>query len=234
MPLPSRRYKLDQIRNHIWMKKKFKDCEKTGLLRTNSSSTGGGVKRLCSGLDLPAGVGCEMGGRLSLSQPAPPSSDSGSDPAGHGDDQTPGFHAFTQPAQLDNMLVSTQGSTQSSQSQLQRLVKRMTRFHVNTDMETTEKLLKSRLASMKYTTKIHTTGVVTISCIDRRRNNLVFKASLVEMGKEVLLDFRLSKGDGIEFKRNFTKIKKVMEEHIVKAPPISWSLAIYNNKLPGV
>jgi hypothetical protein len=30
---------------------------------------------------------------------------------------------------------------------------------------------------------------------------LVFKATLIEMDKQVLLDFRLSKGDGIEFKR---------------------------------
>jgi len=217
MPIPSRRYKLDQIQNHIWVKKKFKDTD-DGLTRANSS-----VKRL-------------SGERMSLSQPADIDHDGDREQSQIVEDQEPGemFHGFTQPAQLDNMLVSTQGATQSSQSKLQRLVKRMTRFHVNTDMETTEKLLKSRLASMKYTTKIHTTGVVTISCIDRRRNNLVFKASLVEMGKEVLLDFRLSKGDGIEFKRNFTKIKKVMEEHIVKAPPISWSLAIYNNKLPGV
>jgi hypothetical protein len=30
---------------------------------------------------------------------------------------------------------------------------------------------------------------------------LVFKATILELVKEVLLDFRLSKGDGIEFKR---------------------------------
>ena len=30
---------------------------------------------------------------------------------------------------------------------------------------------------------------------------MVFKATLIEMDKQVLLDFRLSRGDGIEFKR---------------------------------
>jgi serine/threonine-protein kinase Chk1 len=233
MPLPSRRYKLDQIRNHIWMKKKFKDCEKTGLLRTNSSSTGGGVKRLCSGLDLPAGVGCEMGGRLSLSQPAPPSSDSGSDPAGHGDDQAPGFHAFTQPAQLDNMLVSTQGSTQSSQTQLQRLVKRMTRFWVTTDKEGTERELRNLLEQESYSVKVITPGIITVNTVDRRGGTLVFKASLIEMDKKVLLDFRLSKGDGIEFKRRFTRIRRNME-HLIMKGPIMWSLAIHSDALPGV
>ena len=53
------------------------------------------------------------------------------------------------------------------------------------------------------------------------------------MEKQVLLDFRLSKGDGIEFKRNFTKIRKVFEEFIVKAP-IMWSLAIHSESLSGV
>ena len=55
MPHPSRRYKLDQILNHVWVKKKFKDAE-TGLSRSSSSATGSGLKkRLCSGLDLPIG-----------------------------------------------------------------------------------------------------------------------------------------------------------------------------------
>ena len=32
---------------------------------------------------------------------------------------------------------------------------------------------------------------------------LAFKATLIEMDKQVLLDFRLSRGDGIEFKRRY-------------------------------
>ena len=215
MPLPSRRYKLDQIQNHIWVKKKFKDGE-VGLVRANSS------KRLCVGTGQPD--------RMSLSQPAD------IDQAGDQEDQEPAemFHGFTQPAQLDNMLVSTQGATQShSQTPLQRLVKRMTRFWVTTDLDTTEKELKARLATLKYTTKVITPGIVTISCMDRRRNPLVFKSTLIEMDKQVLLDFRLSRGDGIEFKRNFTKIRKVMEQYIVKGP-IMWSLAIHSDSLPGV
>lgn len=234
MPLPSRRYKLDQIQNHIWMKKKFKECEKTGLLRSTGSNSGGAMKRLCSGLDLPAGAGCGVAGRLSLSQPAPPdmSSDSGSDPAG--DREAAGmFHGFTQPAQLDNMLVSTQGSTQSSQTQLQRLVKRMTRFWVTTDKDSTERELKNLLERESYSFKVITPGIVTVSTMDRRGGSLVFKATLIEMDKKVLLDFRLSKGDGIEFKRRFTRIRRNME-HLIMKGPIMWSLAIHSDALPGV
>ena len=53
------------------------------------------------------------------------------------------------------------------------------------------------------------------------------------MDKKVLLDFRLSKGDGIEFKRRFMKIRKTME-HLIMKGPIMWSLAIHSDALPGV
>ena len=219
MPLPSRRYKLEQILNHIWVKKKLKDSEMS-LVRSNSSLGVG--KRLCGGPVKPE--------KISLSQPADLDHETEA-----GDVQEPAevFHGFTQPAQLDNMLVSTQGATQSSQTSLQKLVKRMTRFWVKTDLESTEKELKQRLASLKYQSKVITPGIVTISCMDRRASPLVFKATLIEMDKQVLLDFRLSRGDGIEFKRNFIKIRKTMETLIVKGP-IMWSLAIHSNSLPGV
>ena len=58
-------------------------------------------------------------------------------------------------------------------------------------------------------------------------------STVIEMDKQDFLQFRLSKGDGIEFKRNFTKIRKVFEEFIVKAP-IMWSLAIHSESLSGV
>ena len=59
MPLPSKRYKMDQIKNHIWVKKKFTGSE--GLVRADS-------KRLCVG----GGAGTD---RMSLSQPLPADSD---------------------------------------------------------------------------------------------------------------------------------------------------------------
>jgi len=222
MPLPSRRYKLDQILNHIWVKKKLKDSE-LNLTRSNSSVLAG--KRLSGG-------GGGKPEKISFSQPAGLDHQTEGEA---GDLQEPAevFHGFTQPAQLDNMLVSTQGATQSSQTSLQKLVKRMTRFWVKTDMENTEKELKERLGSLKYQFKVITPKIVTISCVDRRGSPLVFKASLIEMDKQVLLDFRLSRGDGIEFKRNFIKIRKTMESLIVKGP-IMWSLAIHSNSLPGV
>ena len=64
---------------------------------------------------------------------------------------------------------------------------------------------------------------------------LAFKATLIEMEKQVLLDFRLSRGDGIEFKRRFMQIKSSMESIIVEGEaPIMWSFAIHSGALPGV
>uniref|UniRef100_A0A8B9QLH7 non-specific serine/threonine protein kinase n=1 Tax=Apteryx owenii TaxID=8824 RepID=A0A8B9QLH7_APTOW len=64
---------------------------------------------------------------------------------------------------------------------------------------------------------------VTISTTDRRNNKLIFKVNLVEMESRILVDFRLSKGDGLEFKRHFLKIKgqlgDVLSAHKVWLPP---------------
>jgi hypothetical protein len=90
-----------------------------------------------------------------------------------------------------------------------------------------------------------TPGIVTVSTTDRRGGQLVFKATLIEMDKkvgrmhwthygqllQVLLDFRLSRGDGIEFKRRFSRIRTRMEPMIAKGP-IMWSLAIHSAALP--
>lgn len=47
--------------------------------------------------------------------------------------------------------------------------------------------------------------------VDRNRIPLVFRSSVNEMSsKKVLVDFRLSRGDGIEFKRQFLIIKNLL------------------------
>ena len=47
---------------------------------------------------------------------------------------------------------------------------------------------------------------VTVST-DRRNNKLIFKVNLVQMVEKFLVDFQLSKGDGLAFKRHFLKSK---------------------------
>uniref|UniRef100_A0A8C2VA15 non-specific serine/threonine protein kinase n=1 Tax=Chinchilla lanigera TaxID=34839 RepID=A0A8C2VA15_CHILA len=48
---------------------------------------------------------------------------------------------------------------------------------------------------------------VTVPTTDRRNNKLIFKVNSVEMDEKILVDFQLSKGDRLEFKRHFLKIK---------------------------
>jgi serine/threonine-protein kinase Chk1 len=152
MPLPSKRYNLGQIQNHIWVKKAFKESDGEMLQRSTSGS-GGLAKRLRTERDAIPGVADPVV-RDCSSQPLP-RQDSGSDSDKLAEAEE-AFHGFTQPAQLDDLVVSTQGATQSSQTQLQRLVKRMTRFWVTTDRETSEKELKLCLEREGCTTKVVT------------------------------------------------------------------------------
>lgn len=99
----------------------------------------------------------------------------------------------------------------------------MTRFFVKTDKEATINEIEKLCEQLGYTWKKNTPGMVTVITMDRRKMPLVFKACILEMGENLLLDFRLSKGDGLEFKRHFVKIKKQMNQIISKVPP-AWPL----------
>ncbi|NXV20680.1 CHK1 kinase, partial [Cepphus grylle] len=117
--------------------------------------------------------------------------------------------SFSQPACPEHMLLNSQllGTPGSSQSPWQRLVKRMTRFFTKLDADGSYRALKEVCEKMGYGWKKSCTNQVTISTTDRRNNKLIFKVNLVEMESKILVDFRLSKGDGLEFKRHFLKIK---------------------------
>ncbi|NXO02536.1 CHK1 kinase, partial [Rhinopomastus cyanomelas] len=117
--------------------------------------------------------------------------------------------SFSQPTCPEHMLVNSQllGTPGSSQSPWQRLVKRMTRFFTKLDADGSYRALQEVCEKMGYGWKKSCINQVTISTTDRRNNNLIFKVNLVEMESKILVDFRLSKGDGLEFKRHFLKIK---------------------------
>ncbi|NXA06674.1 CHK1 kinase, partial [Sapayoa aenigma] len=124
--------------------------------------------------------------------------------------------SFSQPACPEHMLVNSQllGTPGSSQSPWQRLVKRMTRFFTKLDADGSYRALKDVCEKMGYGWKMSCTNQVTISTTDRRNNKLIFKVNLVEMESKILVDFRLSKGDGLEFKRHFLKIKVKLSDII--------------------
>ncbi|XP_065723784.2 serine/threonine-protein kinase grp isoform X2 [Drosophila suzukii] len=143
-------------------------------------------------------------------------------------------YSFSQPALLDDLLLATQmNQTQSaSQNYFQRLVRRMTRFFVTTRWDDTIKRLVGTIERLGgYTCKVGDDGVVTVSTVDRNKLRLVFKAHIIEMDGKILVDFRLSKGCGLEFKRRFIKIKNALEDIVLKGPT-TWPIAIATNSVP--
>ncbi|EEC15984.1 checkpoint kinase, putative, partial [Ixodes scapularis] len=110
------------------------------------------------------------------------------------------------------------------QSPLQKLVKRMTRFFVTTDANETVQELRSLFEKLGYVWKTNSPGQITVTTQDKRKAQLVFKANLIEMDARILVDFRLSRGDGLEFKKHFVTIRNRLSEHIAKGP-VSWPIA---------
>ncbi|KAK5644542.1 hypothetical protein RI129_005842 [Pyrocoelia pectoralis] len=126
-------------------------------------------------------------------------------------------HYFSQPTQNDDLLISSQIQlTQThKKNDFPHLIKRMTRFFVNTNCEETVQKLGLLLDALLCTWTMDEAGV-TISTTDSRKAQLVFKANVIEMNGKILLDFRLSRGCGLEFKRRFLKIKNDLREIILK------------------
>lgn len=125
---------------------------------------------------------------------------------------------FSQPTLLEDLILCTQmNPTQSTQNPFHRLVKRMTRFSVTTpSSEEAIQRITDTISQMGYTWKSTDHNLITVSTIDRRKIQLIFKINLIEMNSTILADFRLSKGDGIEFKRSFIQIKKLLADIVGK------------------
>uniref|UniRef100_A0A8C5HLS6 Serine/threonine-protein kinase CHK1 n=1 Tax=Gouania willdenowi TaxID=441366 RepID=A0A8C5HLS6_GOUWI len=125
---------------------------------------------------------------------------------GHAEGQV----SFSQPTKPEHMLLGSQllGTPGASQCQWQRLVRRMTRFFTSVDTETSLTAMKDACGELALSFKLTSPKQVTLSTLDKRNNKLSFKVHLLEMSQRVMMDFRLSKGDGLEFKRLFVKIKQ--------------------------
>ncbi|XP_037543337.1 serine/threonine-protein kinase Chk1 [Nematolebias whitei] len=118
--------------------------------------------------------------------------------------------SLSQPTKPEHMLLGTQmvSTPGASQSPWQKLVRRMTRFFTSVNADASLSALKEVCDGMAIAFKLTCTKQVTVSTLDKRNSKLIFKVHLLEMNQRVLLDFRLSKGDGLEFKRLFVKIKQ--------------------------
>uniref|UniRef100_A0A8C5JEC8 non-specific serine/threonine protein kinase n=1 Tax=Junco hyemalis TaxID=40217 RepID=A0A8C5JEC8_JUNHY len=215
---PTARITIADIQKDRWYSRPLKKDVKRARLSSGgvSDSPGGFSKHIRSDTDFSPVKGAlgEDKASYSTSQPEPGTGgmpwESGT---GSIDQLVQGF-SFSQPACPEHMLVNSQllGTPGSSQSPWQRLVKRMTRFFTKLDADGSYRALKEVCEKMGYGWKMSCTNQVTISTTDRRNNKLIFKVNLVEMESKILVDFRLSKGDGLEFKRHFLKIKAKLSD----------------------
>ncbi|KAF4793479.1 checkpoint kinase 1 [Turdus rufiventris] len=215
---PTARITIPDIQKDRWYSRPLKKDVKQARLSSGgvTDSPGGFSKHIRSDTDFSPVKGAlgEDKASYSTSQPEPGTGgmpwESG---AGRIDQLVQGF-SFSQPACPEHMLVNSQllGTPGSSQSPWQRLVKRMTRFFTKLDADGSYRALKEVCEKMGYGWKMSCTNQVTISTTDRRNNKLIFKVNLVEMESKILVDFRLSKGDGLEFKRHFLKIKAKLSD----------------------
>uniref|UniRef100_A0A4W4E8K8 Serine/threonine-protein kinase CHK1 n=1 Tax=Electrophorus electricus TaxID=8005 RepID=A0A4W4E8K8_ELEEL len=124
--------------------------------------------------------------------------------------------SFSQPACPDHMLLGSQllATPGASQNPWQRLVRRLTRFFTTLKVEPSYAALRDTCIALGYQWKQSCTSQATVSTMDRRNNKLIFKVHFLEMEERILVDFRLSKGDGLEFKRIFLKLKQKLSDII--------------------
>ncbi|XP_027511231.1 serine/threonine-protein kinase Chk1 [Corapipo altera] len=215
---PSARITIPDIQKDRWYSRPLKKDVKRARLSSGgvTDSPGGFSKHIRSNMDfspVKAALG-EDKASYSTSQPEPGTGGMPWESGAGSIDQLVQGISFSQPACPEHMLVNSQllGTPGSSQSPWQRLVKRMTRFFTKLDADGSYRALKEVCEKMSYGCKMSCTNQVTISTTDRRNNKLIFKVNLVEMESKILVDFRLSKGDGLEFKRHFLKIKAKLSD----------------------
>lgn len=169
-----------------------------------------------------------------FTQPLPTVSSSRHDPKVHPETNTSEerIFCFSQPTHLDDLLLSSQLHTTQATAlnNYQKLVRRMTRFFVTSDVESAINRVSTVLETLGCSWKQGPPAIITFSTIDRRKNILVFKASVMEMNGKVLVDFRLSRGCGLEFKKLFLKTKEKLGDLVLRGP-ISWPLSLENSKV---
>jgi len=209
---PLKRLTIPEIKKDPWYLKcngalKSKSPRSSGSPRDSQS-----IKRFCSGAPSPLSEKCENT-RLSSSQPNPYITiDEG---GGDVDESCTMF--ISQPLHPEDMLLSQIASTPgSSQNPFSHLIKRLTRFNINLGLEEGVKAFLKVVAKLMLQYKIISQNQVRIFTIDKRKSTLTYQVNFILVGQlPLLVDFRMSKGDGLEFKRQFKNIKEQMKEFLV-------------------
>jgi len=223
------RFTIREIKKHRWLTSDLKSRKFGNKRRPTSPTDSPAFKRRRSGLEDSMGSFSSrensLDGSLSmaLSQPEMEKTrfEEDEDNNNSGSFVEPELISFSQPATLDHMLISSQilgtQASQSSQTPIQRLVKRMTRFVLTAILSEVCEELTRVFDDLEFPFKKNNAHTFTVSTTDRRKKPLVFKTTLIELeSKDILCDLRLSRGDGLEFKKDFCKIKAKINPAIIK------------------
>ncbi|XP_030066164.1 serine/threonine-protein kinase Chk1 [Microcaecilia unicolor] len=215
---PAARITIVDIKKDRWYMKAFKKGVKRSRVSSGGASESSSAfsKHIRSDMDtsLVASIHSEEQVRFSSTQPEPRTSALLWDSNHSSIDKLVQGISFSQPVCPDHMLLNSQllATPGSSQNPWQRLGKRLTRFFTKVDAVHVYNSLKDACEKMGYIWRRSCENQITVSTTDRRNNKLIFKVNLVEMNDRILVDFRLSKGDGLEFKRHFLKIKGQLQD----------------------
>lgn len=215
---PNKRYSIAQIQKHLWCKK-FLSSKNTVRWSNKSPS----CKRLCSDLDYSAVLREDPDTRMSYSQPVQLIKESESVDSPNNIDYL-AIVSFSQPVDPENMILASQFTASQKVSKTALPIgTRLTRFCIKKEPDVVSRLVKDALEKLGYCWKCNAPGQITVTTLDRRKMQLIFKANLITMLDRILVDFRRSKGDGIEFKRHFLRIKELLSDVIDKQPMIGHS-----------
>ncbi|XP_021324451.1 serine/threonine-protein kinase Chk1 isoform X1 [Danio rerio] len=201
---PEDRFTIPEIKKHRWFSRSFKSA-----VQRQGITPAAKIQRADSELRRK---NSDDRAQISSSQPEPQGLWEEKEVTVHTDVSV----SFSQPTCPDHMLLGTQllGTPGASQSPWQRLVRRMTRFFTTENTEASCIALRDSCIALGHTWKQSCNNQATVSTMDRRNNKLIFIVHFLEMEERILVDFRLSKGDGLEFKRIFLKLKQKLSDII--------------------
>ncbi|CAF3489055.1 unnamed protein product [Rotaria sp. Silwood1] len=120
-------------------------------------------------------------------------------------------NCISQPIKLDDLILITEPRSLTEMGDSdpsEHLVHRMTRVVLAISFDETIYLLNRLFVHTGYTPKRTAGNQITVVTQDKRHTELIFKVNVFKIpDSKIMADFRLSKGDGIEFKRKFVEIR---------------------------
>ncbi|KRZ45266.1 Serine/threonine-protein kinase Chk1 [Trichinella pseudospiralis] len=142
------------------------------------------------------------------------------------------MRSFSQPSNFDNLLLSSQSTSQPSdltlysnsefdypqfpiQDAIDKLVKRMTRLEFSLPPDEAVNKVEEACSDAGMGIVRASCNELSVATVDSRRNPLSIKVTAYAMKDLTMIDFRLSKGDGIDFKRIFKLLKDRLNDSIL-------------------